>query len=87
MIRPDWIFEHTAPTPAIASGLAFAGASAFRDEAFLSSLLTTLNFAGFPSRRGGALKYCASNQVGDAALLYAAVLGPLWRLDEAQAEA
>jgi hypothetical protein len=61
------------------SGLAFAGASAFRDEAFLSSLLTTLNFAGFPSRRGAALKYCASNQVGDAVLLYAAVLGPLWR--------
>jgi hypothetical protein len=27
----------------------------------------------------GRLKYCASNQVGDAALLYAATLGPLWQ--------
>jgi hypothetical protein len=37
-----------------------------------------LNFAAFPSRRGNRLKYCASNQVGDAALLYAATLGPMW---------
>jgi hypothetical protein len=28
--------------------------------------------------RQNQLKYCASNQVGDAALLYASVLGPLW---------
>ncbi len=34
--------------------------------------------AAFPSGKNGRLKYCASNQVGDAALLYAAVLGPLW---------
>jgi uncharacterized protein YjaG (DUF416 family) len=34
--------------------------------------------AAFPSRKNGQLKYCASNQVGDAALLYARVLGPLW---------
>ncbi len=40
---------------------------------------TTLDFAGFPSRTGRRLKYCASNQVGDAALLYAATLGPLWQ--------
>jgi hypothetical protein len=37
-----------------------------------------LLFAACPSRRGGRLRYCASNQVGDAALLYAAVLGPVW---------
>jgi hypothetical protein len=62
-----------------ASGMAFIGASAFNDEEFLSSLAATLDFAGFPSRKAGRLKYCASNQVGDAALLYAAVLGPLWQ--------
>jgi hypothetical protein len=62
-----------------ASGMAFIGASAFGDEKFLSSLATTLNFAAFPSRTAGRLKYCASNQVGDAALLYAATLGPLWK--------
>jgi len=61
-----------------ASGMAFIGASAFKDEPFLSSLATTLEFAAFPSRKAGGLKYCASNQVGDAALLYAASLGPLW---------
>lgn len=62
-----------------ASGMAFIGASAFGDQAFLSSLATTLDFAAFPSCAGGRLKYCASNQVGDAALLYAATLGPLWQ--------
>jgi hypothetical protein len=61
------------------SGMAFIGATAFQDEPFLSSLATTLDFAAFPTRKKGALKYCASNQVGDAALLYATTLGPLWR--------
>jgi hypothetical protein len=61
------------------SGMAFIGASTFGDERFLTSLAITLDFAGFPSRTGGRLKYCASNQVGDAALLYAATLGPLWQ--------
>ena len=60
------------------SGMAFIGASAFGDEAFLRSLAATLDFAAFPTRRAGGLKYSASNQVGDAALLYAATLGPLW---------
>jgi len=60
------------------SGMAFIGASAFGDGGFLSSLAATLDFAAFPSRGNGGLRYCASNQVGDAALLYAAVLGPLW---------
>jgi hypothetical protein len=61
------------------SGMAFIGASAFEDGPFLSSLAATLDFAGFPTCKGGRLKYCASNQVGDAALLYAATLGPLWQ--------
>jgi hypothetical protein len=60
------------------SGMAFIGASAFDDEPFLKSLNSTLDFVGFPTRKSGGLKYCASNQVGDAALLYAATLGPLW---------
>ena len=59
--------------------MAFIGASAFGDEQFLSSLAATLDFAGFPTCKGGRLKYCASNQVGDAALLYAATLGPVWQ--------
>ena len=61
------------------SGMAFIGASTFDDGKFLASLDATLDFAAFPSRTHGRLKYCASNQVGDAALLYAATLGPLWQ--------
>jgi len=61
------------------SGMAVIGAGAFEDETFLKALNATLDFAAFPSRKGGRLKYCASNQVGDAALLYAATLGPLWQ--------
>lgn len=61
------------------SGMAFIGAAAFGDTKFLQSLAATLDFAGFPAHSGGRLKYCASNQVGDAALLYAATLGPLWQ--------
>jgi hypothetical protein len=60
------------------SGMAFIGASAFGDESFLAALNATIDFAGFPARKNGELKYCASNQVGDAALLYAATLGPIW---------
>ena len=60
------------------SGIAFIGASAFGDDQFLQSLATTVDFAGFPSKTNGRLKYCGSNQVGDAALLYAATLGPMW---------
>ncbi|MHC4199877.1 MAG: linalool dehydratase/isomerase domain-containing protein [Planctomycetota bacterium] len=60
------------------SGLAFVGAAAFGDGDFLSGLHASVEFGGLPVRRGGRLKYCASNQVGDAVLLYAAVLGPVW---------
>jgi len=61
------------------SGMALIGASTFNDGQFLAALAATLDFAAFPSRTQGRLKYCASNQVGDAALLYAATLGPLWK--------
>jgi hypothetical protein len=54
------------------------GASAFGDREFLAQLFTTLDFAAFPLEEDGALKYCAGNQVGDAVILYATVLGPLW---------
>ncbi len=60
------------------SGLAFMGASAFGDTDYLQRLLTSLRFAGFPVETDGRLMFCASNQVGDAVVLYAAVLGPLW---------
>ena len=65
------------------SGLAFVGAAAFDDREYLASLMTTLDFAAFPERTEEGRRYCASNQVGDAVLLYALVLGPLWdRVDE-----
>ena len=60
------------------SGLALVGAAAFGDDPFLCRLLTSLHFGGFPVRSGGQLRFCASNQVGDAVLLYALVLGPAW---------
>jgi len=68
------VFEVSAGS----SGMAFMAATTFHDWDFLQSLSATLDMAAFPSRKNGQLKYCASNQVGDAALLYASVLGPLW---------
>lgn len=63
-----------------ASGLAFIGAASFGDTAFLRALHTSLEFGGFPIRDGDELHYAASNQVGDAAMLYADVLGPMWEV-------
>lgn len=63
------------------SGLAILGARAFEDDAWLGSLLTSLDFAGFPISNGSELRYAAGNQVADAVLLYALTFGPLW--DEA----
>ncbi|MBK7997601.1 MAG: hypothetical protein IPK15_02405 [Verrucomicrobia bacterium] len=60
------------------SGLAFVGASSFGDRDYFSKLQTSLDFAAFPVQKQGRLRYCASNQVGDAVLLYAEVLGPMW---------
>jgi len=61
------------------SGLALLGDSSFNDDPWLSSLIGSLNFMGFPMRDGENLRYAASNQVGDAVLLYALVHGPLWQ--------
>lgn len=61
-----------------ASGLALVGASAFSDHSFYRGLLKSLEMAAFPVREKGTVRYAASNQVGDAVLLYSTVLGPLW---------
>lgn len=68
------IFEASAS----ASGLAFLGAAGFHDVQYLTQLMTSLNFSGFPVKQGDTLQYQASNPVGDAVLLYALVQGPLW---------
>jgi hypothetical protein len=61
-----------------ASGLALLGARAFGDEEYYTGLLRSLDMAAFPIRERQSLHYAASNQVGDAVLLYSTVLGPLW---------
>ncbi|MDC3379348.1 hypothetical protein OAX78_03605 [Planctomycetota bacterium] len=67
------------------SGLALLGASSFDDHATLGTLITSLDFAAFPIEDESGLRYCASNQVGDAVLLYALVQGPMWeRVNEAR---
>ena len=60
------------------SGMAFVGAAGFNDAPFLRRLLTSLQFGGFPVRDGDTLRFAASNEVGDAVILYALVMGPLW---------
>lgn len=60
------------------SGLAFIGAASFGDHEFLRQLHTTLDFAAFPDKSADQLRYCASNPLGDAVMLYSLVLGPMW---------
>jgi hypothetical protein len=60
------------------SGLALVGAKSFGDKDYFEELMTTLDFAAFPTRRDGALHYEASNPLGDAVIFYATVLGPAW---------
>lgn len=62
-----------------ATGLAFVGAATFADFGFLGRLHRSLNLGGFPLQKDDRLKYCGSNQVGDAVLLYSMVLGPVWQ--------
>ncbi len=61
------------------TGMAFLGAATFADTAYLRDLTATLAFGAFPISHNGRLKYAASNQVGDAVLLYSDVMGPMWR--------
>lgn len=60
------------------SGLALVAASSFGDRDYFAALGATLDFAAFPTERDGRLSYAASNQVGDAVMLYSMVLGPMW---------
>ena len=61
------------------SGLALLGAAAFDDRGYFDALCATLELAGFPATDDdGGVRYAASNQVGDAVMLYAMVQGPLW---------
>ncbi|MEZ4393029.1 MAG: hypothetical protein R3A48_18230 [Polyangiales bacterium] len=62
-----------------ASGLALLGAAAFGDEAWLRELLTSVRLAAFPQRSPRGVTLAAGNAVGDAVLLYALTMGPLWR--------
>ena len=61
------------------TGLAFVGAAEFGDTEYLRGLHAALELGGFPIRTGDRLKYCGSNAVGDAVLLYSMTLGPAWR--------
>ncbi|HTI69599.1 MAG TPA: hypothetical protein VMF06_06520 [Candidatus Limnocylindria bacterium] len=61
------------------SGMAFIAAAQFGDEVWLRQLHSTLEMSAFPIRGKGALRFAASNQVGDAAMLYATTMGPLWK--------
>lgn len=65
-----------------ASGMALIGAASFGDEAWLRELHRSLALAAFPVREEGRFRYAASNQVGDAVLLYSLVAGPLFRAVE-----
>jgi hypothetical protein len=57
------------------SGLAFVGAAAAGDEAWLAELFASVELVGF--RKGG--RYRTSNGVGDAVIAYAISFGPLWK--------
>ena len=61
------------------SGMALIGSASLQDAKFHNALRGSLNFAAFPVRSEGRLRFCASNGVGDAALLYSRTLGPIWK--------
>ncbi len=60
-----------------ASGMAVLGAATFEDRTMLRGLLASMGLAAFPIDRAGARRYAASNQVGDAVVLYAMLQGPI----------
>jgi hypothetical protein len=61
------------------SGMALIGAAAFDDRDYFQALVAALNLAAFPTDDANGLHYQASNPAGDAAMLYAGVLGLAWR--------
>ena len=68
------------------SGLALVGAATFGDRDYFAQLCASLNFAALPIEEDGALRHAMSNQVGDAVMLYAMVLGPVWHEVKARAK-
>ena len=66
------------PITADSLPLALVGARAFGDAAYTKQLVATLDLAAFPAKEGGGLRFAASNAVGDAVMLYALTLGPMW---------
>jgi linalool dehydratase/isomerase-like protein len=62
----------------VSSGLAFIAAGTYGDVEFLQSLMTGVSAMGFGVETDGALRYAASNQVGDAVMLYGLTTGPIW---------
>lgn len=61
------------------TGLAFLGAASFNDREYLTQLYRSLELGAFPVRDADGIRYCASNAVGDAVLLYSIVQGPAWQ--------
>ncbi|MFZ5949353.1 MAG: hypothetical protein ACOYXC_01510, partial [Candidatus Rifleibacteriota bacterium] len=61
------------------SGLALVGAAAFDDREYLTLLHRGLEAGAFPVKEGKGIRYCASNAVGDAVMLYSITLGPAWQ--------
>lgn len=66
------------------SGLALIAAHSFADLEYEASLLRSMELAAFPIRGDGELRFAASNQVGDAVLLYALSSGPLFELAQSK---
>lgn len=60
------------------TGLAFLGAASFEDREFLTLLYRSLEMGAFPTKTPDGIRYCASNAVGDAVLLYSITQGPAW---------
>jgi len=61
------------------TGLAFLGAASFDDKEYLKQLYRSLEMGAFPVHAPEGIRYCASNAVGDAVLLYSITQGPAWR--------
>ena len=66
------------------SGLAFIGAAAFGDDAFLTGLTRSLWFAAFPTKENGALRFEAGNQLADAVAAVRARARPALRVGDGE---
>ncbi|TET35020.1 MAG: hypothetical protein E3J72_12865 [Planctomycetota bacterium] len=61
------------------SALRLIAARTFGDETAFRRTVASLHYAAYPRVEDGRRRYLASNQVGDAAVLYGWVTGPLWK--------